>query len=111
MTPAQRDAAMTLLTTVLSRDGYDKVTEIMHGDEVLRAGAAGGREAAGRARRSRRIVFGEDEVLTSHSWHAITDDAVDDAVRRPSPRDQRHDCGASTTMTPSLPAAQPATYT
>ena len=36
LTPAQRGAVTTLLTTALSRDGYRKVTEIMRGDEVLK---------------------------------------------------------------------------
>ena len=42
LTPAQRAAVTTLLTTALSRDGYRKVTEIMHGDEVLRTRQGGG---------------------------------------------------------------------
>jgi hypothetical protein len=36
MTPAQRTAAMKLLSTVLSQRGYEKVQQIMQGDEVLR---------------------------------------------------------------------------
>jgi len=48
LTHAQRAAAMTLLSTALSREGYRKVVEIMGGDEVLR-GAGGG------------VRFGEDE--------------------------------------------------
>jgi hypothetical protein len=41
LTPPQRAAVNTLLTTALSRDGYRKVMEIMHGDEVLRTGQRG----------------------------------------------------------------------
>jgi hypothetical protein len=47
---AQRAAAMSLLSTAFSPEGYRKVVEIMGGDETLRAGAAG-----------RNVVFGEDE--------------------------------------------------
>jgi hypothetical protein len=36
MTPAQRSAAMKLLSTVLSQRGVEKVAQIMQGDEVLR---------------------------------------------------------------------------
>jgi Protein of unknown function (DUF3500) len=46
----QRAAAMALLSTAFSPDGYRKVVEIMGGDETLRAGSAG-----------RNVVFGEDE--------------------------------------------------
>src|SRR5437764_849964 len=55
ITPAQRAAVMTLLQAALSRDGYQKVTDIMHGDEVLRTtgdgrgGRAGGGPAFGEA--------------------------------------------------------------
>jgi hypothetical protein len=52
LTPAQRAAAMTLLSAAFSQEGYRKVVEIMHGDEVLRAGAGGG---------GGRVTFGEDE--------------------------------------------------
>jgi hypothetical protein len=40
LTPAQRTAVNTLLSTAFSRDGYRKVTEIMRADEALRAGGA-----------------------------------------------------------------------
>src|SRR5271156_998132 len=35
MTPAQRTAAMNLVASALSRKGYEKVVQIMEGDEVL----------------------------------------------------------------------------
>jgi hypothetical protein len=38
LNPAQRSAAVALLTSALSRRGYEKVQEIMDGDEVLKAG-------------------------------------------------------------------------
>src|SRR4029078_1710798 len=50
LTPAQRSAVTALLTTALSRDGDRKVTEIMHGDEVLKMGARRGGP-----------LFGEDQ--------------------------------------------------
>ena len=54
LTQAQRAAAMALLSTALSQDGYRKVVEIMRGDETLR-GAPGGPPRGGGVR------FGEDE--------------------------------------------------
>jgi hypothetical protein len=51
LTHAQRAAAMSLLSTAFSQEGYRKVVEIMRGDEVLRGGSPG-RGA---------VRFGEDE--------------------------------------------------
>ena len=42
MTAAQREAALKIMATALSRDGYRKITEIMNGDEVLKNGSGGG---------------------------------------------------------------------
>ena len=60
LTPAQRAAVMTLLSTALSRDGYRKVTDIMRGDEVLAdagaEGAVGRRAGGGRRPRRRRAA-------------------------------------------------------
>jgi hypothetical protein len=53
LTKAQRSAAMALLATAFSAEGYGKVGGIMGGDEALRVGAGGG--GGGRVR------FGEDE--------------------------------------------------
>ena len=78
MTPAQRTAVMTLLSTALSRDGYRKVMDIMRGDEVLRKdkptagrGAPGGGRGRGPPSGAARgpgggrggggVRFGEDE--------------------------------------------------
>ncbi len=67
--PAQRAAAMTLLSAAFSQGGYRKVLEIMRGDEVLRGGPGepprgggpgggpGGRGAPGGG----GVKFGEDE--------------------------------------------------
>jgi hypothetical protein len=54
LTKAQRAAAMALLSTALSREGYRKAVEIMGGDEVLRGGR-------GEPPRSGVVMFGEDE--------------------------------------------------
>jgi len=100
LTPAQRSAVTALLTTALSRDGYRKVTEIMHGDEVLKMGARGGGPA-----------FGEDQYYlafvgtpsSTAPWmlqfggHHL---AINLTM-----------AGAQASMAPSLPAAQPAAYT
>jgi hypothetical protein len=107
LTPAQRAAVTTLLTAALSADGYRKVTEIMHGDEVLRTGQGGrggGRAGGGGP------AFGEGEYYlaflgtpsTTSPWmlqfggHHL---AINLTM-----------AGAQSSMTPSLPAAQPATY-
>jgi len=49
LTEPQRAAVMKLLATALSRDGYQKVLNIMDGDEALRQGGGGrGRRAVAR---------------------------------------------------------------
>ena len=107
LSPAQRAAVLNLLTTALSQDGYRKVTEIMRGDEVLRTGNSGG----GRGGRGGGPSFGEAEYYlaflgtpsTSAPWilqfggHHL---AINLTL-----------AGSQASMTPSLPAAQPATYT
>lgn len=96
----QRAAAMALLSTAFSPDGYRKVVEIMAGDETLRAGAAG-----------RNVVFGEDEYYlaflgapsVSAPWmvqfggHHL---AINMTL-----------AGPQATLAPSHTAAQPASYT
>ena len=47
MSPAQRAAAMTLLSSVLSKQGLEKVQQIMEGDEVLKT-SEGSRPQNGR---------------------------------------------------------------
>ena len=127
LTPPQRAGVMTLLSVALSREGYRKVTEIMRGDEVLRkaqasapprggapnangrvappGGQAGGRGPGG------GVVFGEDEYylafvgtpsatapwMLQFGGHHL---AINLTL-----------AGSQATMAPSLPAAQPATYT
>jgi hypothetical protein len=118
MTARQREAALTLVAAALSREGYQKVTDIMNGDEVLKnagGGRTGGRQGganpgpAGRA--GGGIRFGLDEYYiallgtpsAAAAWmiqfggHHL---AINVTV-----------VGTNTVMTPSLPAAQPAKYT
>jgi hypothetical protein len=104
--PAQREAALKLVAAALSREGFQKVTEIMNGDEVLKnagGGRTGGRPGEG-------IKFGLDEYYiallgkpsASTPWmiqfggHHL---AINVTI-----------VGESSVMTPSLPAAQPAKY-
>ena len=107
LTPAQRTAVMSLLQAALSADGYRKVNEIMRGDEVLRAtgGGRGGRGPGGGP------AFGLDNYWlaflgapsTTTPWmlqfggHHL---AINLTLG-----------GSNASMTPSLPAAQPARYT
>ena len=131
LTPARRDAVMALLSVALSRDGLRKVTEIMRGDEALRQAGGGrgpggppGGPADGRGRGDGRgpggpggggpggaVVFGQDEYYlafvgtpsTTTPWmlqfggHHL---AINLTL-----------AGNQATMAPSLPAAQPASYT
>jgi hypothetical protein len=108
LTPAQRTAVTTLLTTALSKDGYRKVTEIMRGDEVLKTGSGGGGRGRGGAGGP---TFGEDQYYlaflgapsTTSQWmlqfggHHL---AINLTL-----------AGSRASMTPSLPAAQPARFT
>jgi hypothetical protein len=118
MTSRQRDAALALVAAALSRDGYQKVTDIMNGDEVLKnagGGRTGGRQGgAGPGRGGGRgggIRFGLDEYyiallgapsptapwMIQFGGHHL---AINVTV-----------VGSNNAMTPSLPAAQPAKYT
>jgi hypothetical protein len=133
MTQAQRDAALALMAAVLSRDGYDKITKIMNGDEVLKnqgGGRTGGRPGGGQPRagapppgaggpprggggggRGGGVMFGKDEY-----YLAIL--GMPSATTPWMIQFGGHHLGINVTiagahnvMTPSLPAAQPATYT
>jgi hypothetical protein len=115
LTAAQRAAVNTLLSTALSRDGYRKVTDIMRGDGVLGRGQAEGRSGAAGAGRGARgggsLRFSEDEYFLAFvgtpsltaPWmlqfggHHL---AINLTL-----------AGNQASMAPSLPAAQPATYT
>jgi hypothetical protein len=138
LTQQQRSAVMNLMTVALSSDGYRKVTDIMRGDEVLRTtgggrGPRGGPPGAAQAGRPGAPAgappdgargqgrggpggggganFGEDEYYlaflgtpsTTTPWmlqfggHHL---AINLTMM-----------GSQASMTPSLPAAQPAMYT
>ena len=118
LTPGQRTSVNTVLSTALSRDGYRKVTDIMRGDETLRktepagrAGAAGGGRGRGGAGGGGGVRFGEDEYylafvgtpsvtapwMLQFGGHHL---AINLTM-----------AGNQASMTPSLPAAQPASYT
>ena len=102
LTAAQRDAVTKLLTAAFSGPGYKKVTEIMHGDEVLR-------QRPGRP--PRRPTFGENEyylafvgtLSTATPW-TIQFGGHHLAINLTMG-------GSQATMAPSHTAAQPATYT
>jgi hypothetical protein len=123
MTTRQRESALALVAAALSRDGYQKITNIMNGDEVLKnagGGRTGGRQGAagggGRGTSGGRgapgpIRFGLDEYyiallgtpsvttpwMIQFGGHHL---AINLTL-----------AGANNVMTPSLPAAQPAKYT
>jgi hypothetical protein len=135
LTPAQKTAVMNLLQAALSEMGYRKVREIMQGDEVLRktGGGQGPRGGGppqggpprggmppggpppgggrGRGGPGGGVQFGEDEYWlaflgtpsTSSPWmlqfggHHL---AINLTLG-----------GSNASMTPSLPAAQPASFT
>jgi uncharacterized protein DUF3500 len=128
LTAAQEAAVRRLLETALSANGYRKVIEIMRGDEVLRTGGGGAPRGgapggtppagaapppggrAGRGGRGGGPTFGEGEYylaflgtpsiqtpwMLQFGGHHL---AINLTM-----------AGSQASMTPSLPAAQPATY-
>jgi hypothetical protein len=111
LTDRQRGAALALVAAALSRSGYQKVTNIMNADEVLKnagGGRTGGRQGGGG--RGGGIRFGLDEYYlallgvpsTTTPWliqfggHHL---AINVTV-----------VGAHNVLTPSLPATQPARF-
>jgi hypothetical protein len=108
VTPAQRASIMAMLAVALSQDGYRKVVDIMRGDEVLRTAQG---SQGGRGRGTGGPAFGEDQYYlafvgtpsASAPWmlqfggHHL---AINLTL-----------AGSRATMAPSLPAAQPASYT
>jgi hypothetical protein len=110
LTAPQRSAAMNLLAAAYSRMGYEKILAIMEGDEVLKTqqSASGG---GGKGKGKGGLMFGRDEYYISilgtpsvtEPWmlqfggHHL---AVNLTI-----------AGAQGALTPTLTAAQPATYT
>jgi len=108
---AQRAAVMNLLQAALSANGYRKVTEIMRGDEVLRLNGDGRGAPGGRGGRGGGPAFGLDNY-----WLAFL--GTPSATTPWMLQFGGHHLAINLTlgnshasMTPSLPAAQPATYT
>jgi hypothetical protein len=125
LTEPQRAAVNALLSTAFSRDGYRKVTEIMRADGVLGrgeggtgaapgappAGAPAGGPGRGGGRGRGNLRFAEDEYylaflgtpsatapwMLQFGGHHL---AINLTM-----------AGTEASMAPSLPAAQPATYT
>ncbi|HKC84497.1 MAG TPA: DUF3500 domain-containing protein [Blastocatellia bacterium] len=104
MSAAQREATLKLLATALSKQGLQKVKEIMEGDETLRTSDSGRGGAPGGP------IFGRDEYyLALLGAPSLTEPwmiqfgghhlAINLTI-----------VGKSNVLTPSLPAAQPATY-
>ena len=137
LTAAQRDAAMALMAAALSPAGYKKVNEIMDGDEVLKnAGrrahrrppgrrhipppaiapaATCGRSAAaasgargGGGGRGGGIQFGQDEYYLAFVGAPSATTPGFSSSAGITSRSTSRSPGASNVMTPSLPAAQPA---
>jgi hypothetical protein len=107
LTPAQRTAAMSLLQAALSPDGYRKVTEIIRGDEILRTTGGRGRGGPGGG----GLNFGEDEYYLAFLG---TPSATSPWMLQFGGHHLAINltlAGSQASMTPSLPAAQPATYT
>jgi hypothetical protein len=111
LTSAQRAAVMTLLRTALSQDGYRKAVDIMRGDEVLRTGQSTNAGRGGGRGGGAGPAFGENEYylafvgtpsatapwMLQFGGHHL---AINLTLG-----------GSQATMAPSLPAAQPASYT
>jgi hypothetical protein len=108
LTPQQKTAVMSLLSVALSKDGYRKVTEIMQSDEQLKKNSTGRGPGGGGGG---GVKFGEDEYYlafvgtpsTTARWmlqlggHHL---AINLTM-----------AGSEATLAPSLPGAQPATFT
>lgn len=100
LTAPQRAAALASLAAVLSQPGYEKALAIVEGDEVLKSQGSVG-----------NLVFGRDEFFISYvGTPSLTDPwmlqfgghhlAINATIR-----------GTNGVLTPTLIAAQPATYT
>ena len=145
LTAAQKDAVMNLLAVALSREGFQKVRDIMRGDEVLKTtdggrggprggpppggpppkgqaggppnGQAGGpppgQRGGGRGRGGPGggLIFGEDLYYLAFLGAPSTTDPWMLQFGGHHLAINLTMAGSQATMAPSLPAAQPATYT
>jgi len=114
LTAAQKDAVMNLLSVALSRDGFQKVRDIMRGDEVLKTtdGGRGGPRGGGRGRSGPGggLIFGEDLYYLAFVGAPSTTDPWMLQFGGHHLAINLTMAGSQATMAPSLPAAQPATY-
>ena len=105
LTAAQQDAALALVATTLSRPGYQKVINIVNGDELLEKSSAPARAAGSRVRFGRAeyyvAILGTPSVtepwMIQFGGHHL---AINVTL-----------VGKQNVLTPTHTGAQPATYT
>jgi hypothetical protein len=113
LTDSQRQAALATVAAALSRSGYQKVTDIMNGDEVLKnqgGGRTGGRQGAAGGGGRGGVQFGRDEYYIAFIG---TPSGTDPWMLQFGGHHLAINvtmAGSDNVMTPSLPAAQPAKY-
>jgi hypothetical protein len=125
LTPAQRTAVMSLLQAALSKEGYQKVNDIMDGDEALKSNQGGRGRAGlespaarnvlmaqgGRGGRGGGANFGRDYYFLSFVGAPSTTTPWMLQFGGHHLAINLTMAGSEATMAPSLPAAQPATFT
>lgn len=63
LTKAQRTAALDLVAAVVSKEGYQKVLDIMNGDEMLATGKAGDKGGKGSKGKGPKAMFGNEQYF------------------------------------------------
>lgn len=109
LAPPQREAAMAVVAAALSPQGYQKVKEIMEGDDMLKKNDRGGRGGPGGGRGG-GAMFGHDEYYISFVG---TPSATEPWMLQFGGHHLAINVtlvGDQGTLTPSHTAAQPATY-
>jgi hypothetical protein len=105
MTPAQEKAALALVATVLSREGYQKAMEVTDADEVLEVRSAPTRKPGAPIRFGRAFyyvsILGKpsttDRWMLQYGGHHLAINVIF--------------AGSENVLTPTHTGAQPATYT
>jgi Protein of unknown function (DUF3500) len=100
LSSAQQTALFALLQTVLSKKGYDEISQVIDGDEVLKTSGGGGNLVFGRAQYYVSFVGVPSTTspwMLQFSGHHM---AINATV-----------AGADIVLTPSLTGGQPTTYT
>jgi hypothetical protein len=105
MTPAQESAALALVATVLSREGYQKAMEVTDADEVLEVRSAPTRKPGAPIRFGRAFyyvsILGKpsttDRWMLQYGGHHLAINVIF--------------AGRENVLTPTHTGAQPATYT